>query len=106
MLQADSALTALASGFTSNSDNAAVAYTGSSNDENPWYASTLPDAGGVVVAASFIDSLKARHDPRLELMTVPGNLGTDSGRQSGSDPGTDYTLYSTISAFYGGAPSP
>ena len=102
-LQADSALTALQNAFTSNNDNAAVAYTGSSNDQNPWYGNTLPAAGGVVIAASFIDSLKAHNDPRLPVIADTGSLGTYSGRQSGADPVPDYTIYSTVNTFYGGS---
>jgi hypothetical protein len=102
-LQADSALAALQNAFASNNDNAAVAYTGSSNDENPWYANTLPGAGGVVMAASFMDSLIARNDPRLPVIAAPGSGGNYSGRQTGADPDPDYTIYSTVNTFYGGS---
>jgi len=102
-LQADSALAALQGGFTSNADNAAVAYTGSSNDQNPWYGGTLPGAGGVVMASSFIDSLIARNDPRLPVIAAVNSAGQYSGRQTGADPAPDYTVYSVINTFYGGS---
>ena len=101
--QADSALMALQNGFASNDDNAAVQYTGSSNDENPFYSGTLPGAGGVVMAKSFIDSLIARHDPRLPVIADTGSMGTYLGRVTGADPATDYTIYATLNTFYGGS---
>src|SRR6266705_758032 len=59
--QADLALGALANGFASNDDNATVAYAGGSQQESPWYENTQSQAGGVVMAKSFIDSLIARN---------------------------------------------
>lgn len=100
--QADSAQTALQNGFTSNSDNAAVNYSGSSQAESPWYENTLPGAGGVVMAASFIDSLIARNDPRLPVIADTNSLGQYAGRPSGSDPSPDPNVFSSLNVFYGG----
>lgn len=100
--QADSALAALQNGFTSNSDNAIVAYVGTSQAETPWYENTLPGAGGVVIAQSFIDSLIARNDPRLPVFATKGKGGTYNGRPSGTTTTTDYTAYSAPNIFYGG----
>ncbi|MGI8952147.1 MAG: SusD/RagB family nutrient-binding outer membrane lipoprotein [Chitinophagaceae bacterium] len=104
--QADSALAALQNGFTSNDDNAEVPYTGAAQDESPWYENTLPGAGGVVMAASFIDSLIARNDPRLPVIATTGSDGNYVGRVSGSEPVPDPTTFSQVNAFYAGINSP
>ncbi|MDR0793741.1 MAG: SusD/RagB family nutrient-binding outer membrane lipoprotein, partial [Chitinophagaceae bacterium] len=101
-VQADSALTALANAFTSNDDNCFVPYTGAAGGQSPWYQNTLPGAGGVVLAASFIDSLVARKDPRLQILADTSDLGTYSGRPSGAEPNPDPNAYSSINTFYGG----
>jgi len=100
--QADSALTVLQHGFASNGDNAAVAYSGSAQDENPWYENTLPGAGGVVMAQSFIDSLIKRNDPRLPVLAAKGRGAVYLGRAAGAAPASDYTVYSSVNTFYGG----
>ena len=102
--QADLALTALANGFASNSDNATVAYSGSSQAENPWYEGTLPGAGGVVMNKQFIDGLVARNDPRLPILATKGSGGTYAGRQSGADVALspNYKVFSVPNTFYGG----
>lgn len=102
LAQADSALRVLPYGFVANEDNAAVFYSGGSQDENPWYENTLPGAGGVVMAQSFIDSLISRNDPRLPVMAATGRYGTYMGRASGAAPAGDYTVYSALNTFYGG----
>ena len=101
-LQADSALTALASGFTSNDDNAAVSYAGTAQAETPWYQNTLPGAGGVVMAKSFIDTLLARHDPRLPILADTNSAGVYAGRPAGIGAGPDPNVYSSLNTFYGG----
>lgn len=102
--QADLALAALANGFASNADNAKVSYTGTSQGENPWYENTLPSAGGVTLAESFVDSLNARNDPRLPVIATKAKDGTYKGRPSGIDQGLtpDYTAFSVPNTFYGG----
>ncbi len=75
-LQADSALTAIQNGFTANSDNTMIPYTGAAGGETPWYENTLPGAGGVVLGASFIDSLIARNDPRLPIIATTNKSGS------------------------------
>lgn len=101
-LQADSALTALASGFASNDDNTAVAYAGTAQAENPWYENTLPGAGGVVLGGSFIDSLIARNDPRLPVLADTNTSGQYAGRPAGITVGPDPNVYSSVNTFYGG----
>lgn len=100
--QADSALTALQNAFASNGDNAAVAYPGTQNGQSAWYANTAQGTGGVVVAASFVDSLVTRNDPRLAILVDTNDAGGYSGRQSGASTGPDPNAYSSINSFYGG----
>lgn len=102
--QADLALAALANGFTDNTDNATVAYSGSAQAESPWYENTLPGAGGVVMNKQFIDWLVASNDPRLPILATKGKNGTYIGRQAGADVALspDYTVFSAPNTFYGG----
>ena len=98
--QAGLALTALANGFTSSADDATfTAYNGNSGGENPWYVNTTPDQGGVVIASTLFNALKTRNDPRMSIMIT----GTDSGRVIGTDPVSDYTVYSQIGSYYSAA---
>ena len=56
--QASSALEALAKGFAGIEDEASFAsYSDNPNSESPWFASTTPDQGGVVLASTVVDSL-------------------------------------------------
>ena len=102
--QADSALTALASGFASNADNATILYAGSSNDQNPWFSGTEPGAGGVVLAKYLVDKLSdaKNPDPRLPIIANKNTSGVYVGRPSGAVPDPDYTVFSTIGTFFGG----
>lgn len=100
--QADLALAALQNGFTENSENAKVTYTEKEKSENPWYQGTLPGAGGVVLAKNFVDLLVANNDPRLEILAAPGSGGDYVGRQSGTSPATDPTIYAAVSPNVGG----
>ncbi len=104
--QADSALAALQKGFGSNDDNATVPYSGSAQAESPWYQNTLPGAGGVVMAKSFVDSLITRKDPRLPVLATKGSNGNYIGRASGSDAAPDPAAYSAVNTFYAGAAAP
>ncbi|SHN35830.1 SusD/RagB family nutrient-binding outer membrane lipoprotein [Mucilaginibacter sp. OK098] len=100
--QADSALTALQNGFSSNGDNASIAYNGSANDQNPWFGGTEPGAGGVVLAKFFVDGLNNTADPRLPVIANKSVDGKYVGRPSGADPAPDYTVYATIGTYFGG----
>ncbi|SHE62815.1 SusD/RagB family nutrient-binding outer membrane lipoprotein [Pedobacter caeni] len=100
--QADLALAALQNGLTANADNAKITYSGKAKGENPWYQGTLPGAGGVVLSKHFVDLLKANADPRLPILASPGSGGDYVGRQSGTAPTTDPTIYATVSPNIGG----
>ncbi|RQO66322.1 SusD/RagB family nutrient-binding outer membrane lipoprotein [Pedobacter sp. KBW06] len=100
--QADLALAALQNGFSANADNAKVTYSGKAKGENPWYQGTLPGAGGVVLSKNFVDLLKANNDPRLPILAAPGSGGDYVGRQSGTIPTTDPTIYAAVSPNVGG----
>ncbi|MBC9911755.1 SusD/RagB family nutrient-binding outer membrane lipoprotein [Chitinophaga varians] len=101
--QADNALAALAKGFGGNADNAAVAYPGTGNTSNPWYAIIRPASGGVVLGQSFVDSLKVRQDPRLPIIATKNNKGEYVGRNVNDAPASDLNSLSTINSFYAGA---
>lgn len=107
--QADSALTELALGFGSNSDNAMVPYPGSNG--SPWYENTDDAAGGVVLAKYFIDLIKGNNDPRLPILAAPASATVDSGVYVGRPSGTD-TVYnnpyqfSTVNTAYAGLNAP
>lgn len=100
--QADLALAALQNGFSANADNAKVKYSGEAKGENPWYQGTLPGAGGVVLSKTFVDMLKASNDPRLPFLASPGSGGDYEGRESGTVPTTDPTIYASVSPRVGG----
>jgi Starch-binding associating with outer membrane len=107
--QADSALTELALGFGSNSDNAAVPFP--TQDGSPWFENTSAGAGGVVLAKNFIDLLQGNSDPRLPILTdtaIDGpNAGTYVGRPSGI--GTVFnspTNFSNVNTAYAGINAP
>ncbi|RBL89118.1 SusD/RagB family nutrient-binding outer membrane lipoprotein [Chitinophaga flava] len=102
-LQADSALTALQNGLGDNSDNPFVPYPGTGNSSNPWAVRFRPAAGGVVLAQSFVDSLKTRNDPRLPIIATKNVDGVYVGRKVGDKPAGDAKAYSAVNSFYGGA---
>ncbi len=102
--QADLALTALNKGFSSNDDEAAFAYPGSSGNESPWFQNTLSGAGGVVLSSTFIDSLVSRNDPRLPVIAAEAVTGGGyHGRVIGTGANPDPDKYSRINDFYAGA---
>jgi len=105
--QSNLALAALANSFQSDAEEAKYAfYTGNPTQESPWSLNIDASQGGVVCSSTLIDSLLARHDPRLPILTVQGT-GGDSGRIIGTPPDPDFTVYSTVGNFYaaGDAPS-
>jgi len=107
--QADSALTELALGFGSNSDNALMSYP--TQDGSPWYENTDDAAGGVVLAKYFIDMVQGNNDPRLPILAAPASAGADSGLYVGRPSGVDtvYTNpynFSIVNTAYAGLNAP
>lgn len=100
--QADLALAALQNGFSTNAQNAKITYSGKAKGENPWYQGTLPGAGGVVLSKYFTDLLVSNNDPRLPIIATAGSGGDYMGRQSGTTPTTDPSIYATVSPNLGG----
>ncbi|HTI89447.1 MAG TPA: SusD/RagB family nutrient-binding outer membrane lipoprotein [Puia sp.] len=101
--QADSALSELVNGFSTNDDNAMVPYP--TADGSPWYQNTDPAAGGVVIAKYFIDLLQGNNDPRLPIMATPATKGADSSKYVGRPSGTntvypDYRDFSLVNSAY------
>lgn len=104
--QSNLALDALSKSFTSTAEEAKYAfYTGAPAQESPWSLNIDGSQGGVVCASTLIDSLVARNDPRLPILTVQGT-GGDSGRVIGSDVDPDFTVYSTVGSFYADPAAP
>lgn len=98
-VQADSALKALANGMTSNDDDLSFAYAGAAGTENSWYLTFSP-VSTYVLNSTFVDSLKARNDPRLSKMVQPAvNTGLYVGRTIGTTTG-DLNAYSYPSDYY------
>lgn len=100
--QAGLALAALDKGMEADDDDLKFPYQGIAGQENIWYQTFLPGST-LILASGFIDSLKARNDPRLTYMVKPAEeTGLYTGRQIGSAPGS-LEAYSRPSDFYQGA---
>lgn len=99
-IQADSALAALANGMTSNGDDWDFAFMGTAGSENSWNLTFSP-VTTYVLNSTFVDSLKARNDPRLPKMVSPAAAtGLYNGRTIGSAIASLDT-YSYPADFYG-----
>lgn len=91
-----------AGGFTSNDDNAMLAYPGSPH-ENPLYENYLGrDDNGI--SATMVDTLASLNDPRLELYAEPAaHDGAFRGHQNGRDDlpeGQSLAWFSRINDFW------
>jgi hypothetical protein len=102
--QAQLALTALGSAMTSYADDAYFPYTGTQTASAPIYWDFY-NTSTAIFASTYIDSLKARSDPRLPVLaaTAP-NTGLYTGSVIGSGFGNlnDYSVAGTL---YGSANS-
>lgn len=83
--RAQKALTAIASAFASNADDADFTYPGGDNARNPLW--TFQDQQNLFSGSQFmIDMLKARNDPRLSILFQPiiydSVRGTGAGRRT------------------------
>lgn len=77
--QAGLALAALNNGMTGNEDDCFFPYTGTTNSSNPWYLHFF-NTSTLILASNYVDSLKARNDPRLPyLATKAENTGLYTG---------------------------
>jgi hypothetical protein len=90
-----------AGGFTSNADNAALAFGSNQPDQAPYYDYWYNQnrSGDFVLAATLVDSLQLHHDPRLQVYAAPATGGVYRGLPNGTLPG-DYNRnvpdYSTV----------
>jgi len=99
--QADLVLQALTNGMTSNDDDLQMPYPGAAGQENGWWFNFNPVSTSIL-ASTFVDSLKARNDPRLPLMVKPAeDTGLYTGRPIGTDVGV-LTTYSIPTDLYAG----
>jgi hypothetical protein len=102
--QAGLALAALNNGMTANTDDCFFPYTGTSTSSNPWYLHFF-NTSTLILSSNYIDSLKARNDPRLPyLATKAENTGLYTGNVIGSGIGT-LQDFSVAGSFYGGIAS-
>jgi len=101
-VQADSALAALSHGMQADADDFRYPYSNSPGSENPWYYA-FGQVSTAVLCSTFIDSLKARNDPRLPKMAKPTvSGGIYKGRIIGTTLGT-LDDYSYPTDYYAGA---
>jgi len=100
--QAQLALTALAKGMASTSDDMRMTYTGSAGTENPFQQDFISSAT-MVLNSTFVDGFTTRNDPRLTKMVAPATAtGLYSGRTIGLKDIGDLESYSRPSAYYAG----
>jgi hypothetical protein len=98
--QANLALTALSNGMSSNEDDCAFAYNGTSTSSNAWYLHFY-NTSTLVLSSNYVDSLVKRNDPRLPyLVSKAENTGLYTGNVIGSGAGT-LQDYSVPGKFYG-----
>lgn len=93
--QATLALAALNNAMQSNDDNLKFAYAGSAGQENQWYWN-FNSTSTLVLSSAFVDTLKARTDPRLTTLVAPATAtGKYNGRAIGTPgvgPLEDYSI--------------
>lgn len=102
--QANLALSALANGMTSNDDDCAFSYNGSSTSSNAWYLHFY-NTSTLVLSSRYVDSLIKHNDPRLPyLVSKAENTGLYTGNSIGSGAG-NLKDFSVAGSFYGGIAS-
>ncbi|MBW8685773.1 SusD/RagB family nutrient-binding outer membrane lipoprotein [Chitinophaga rhizophila] len=102
--QADLALTALTNGMSSNDDDCAFSYNGTSTSSNAWYLHFY-NTSTLVLSSRYVDSLLMHADPRLPyLVSKAENTGKYNGNTIGSGAGA-LQDYSVAGSFYGGIAS-
>ena len=102
--QAALALAALAHGMTSYADDCFFPYSGTTTASAPWYWNFF-NTTTAIYASTFIDTLKARSDPRLPILA---DTASNTGLYTGSVIGSGYANlndFSIAGAFYGNATS-
>ena len=102
--QANLALAALANGMTTYADDCSFPYSGTTTASAPWYWNFF-NTSTAIYASTFIDTLKARSDPRLPILAdTASNTGLYTGSVIGSGFG-NLNDYSIAGNFYGLATS-
>ena len=79
-------------------------YSGTQTSSAPWYWNFY-NTSTVIYASQYVDSLKARNDPRLSLLVAPS---VNTGLYTGSVIGSGFNNlqdYSVSGSFYGNANS-
>ena len=81
-------------------------YPGGPGGETQWYWNFDP-VSTLVLSSAFVDTLKTRNDPRLEIMVAPAlNTGEYTGRTIGAVDVGDLYDYSIPGEFYRGDDAP
>ena len=102
--QANLALTALANGMSSNDDDCAFTYNGTSTSSNAWYLHFY-NTSTLVLSSYYVDSLIKHNDPRLPyLVSKAENTGLYTGNVIGSG-AANLSDFSVAGSFYGGIAS-
>ncbi|HWK04894.1 MAG TPA: SusD/RagB family nutrient-binding outer membrane lipoprotein [Puia sp.] len=102
--QSQLALTALGNAMTSYADDCYFPYTGTTTASAPWYWNFF-NTSTAIFASTYIDSLKARSDPRISVLAT---LATNTGLYTGSVIGSGFgnlNDYSVAGSAYGNANS-
>lgn len=88
--QANNALTALADGFMSNSDDADFQYFNNDGEENPWYQFAIDGKWDTrdQLSAHYVGLLEDLNDPRFSIQARPVGAVDGSGEVSGFNPDT------------------
>lgn len=98
--QANLALTALSNGMTSNDDDCAFSYNGTSTSSNAWYLHFY-NTSTLVLSSYYVDSLKQHNDPRLPyLASKAESTGLYTGNVIGTGAG-NLKDFSVPGSFYG-----
>lgn len=98
------ALTELQQGFTSNADDADLAFVDEEGQRNPWYRSRLDDR--IQMSAHYVGLLKNLDDPRLPIQA---NAADSTGLYTGHPNGAPGELVGNVSAigdFYAAGDAP
>lgn len=103
--QANLALQDLTNAFTSSADNPTFKFYDSPGSENPWNQAETK-WGTFVLSDYFVNSLKAKNDPRLPVYAEKAVTTNDyTGKVNGSDPGSPND-FSHIGSLFNSADAP
>lgn len=106
---AEAAAAVAAGVFTSNADDAKLAYATTAPNQNPMHVGFLERPGDYRVSATIVDTLKALNDPRLEVYADPAeDTGEYAGMPNGmqDNHGIGFATVSKLGAWFLRAETP